>query len=182
MPFSLPKFDYHPDPLATGSVVPSNAICECCGQIHGFIYDGPVYSEDEVDAICPWCIADGRAHAELGASFTDENGIGGYGEWDAAPKAVIETVAYRTPGFEGWQQEQWWTHCGDAAEFLGPMGLHELEALGEAAVLAIKANAGLSDGPELEAFMAALDKEDSPRAYVFRCRKCGQVGGYTDCD
>ena len=30
--------------------------------------------------------------------------------------------------------------------------------------------------------LGALDKEGSPTAYMFRCRKCGQLGGYQDCD
>jgi uncharacterized protein CbrC (UPF0167 family) len=178
----LPKFDYHPDPLATGSVVPSDLECECCEVARGYTYAGPLYAEAELEAICPWCIADGRAHAELGASFTDEEGIGGYGEWEAVPPAVIAAVAYRTPGFSGWQQEQWWTHCGDAAEFLGRMGLHELEALGAGAVAAIRESAGLHEADHLDAFMAALEKDASPSAYIFRCRKCGKFGGYSDCD
>jgi uncharacterized protein len=181
MSYSLPKFDYHPDPVATGSVIPSNAVCDCCGQAHGFIYDGPVFTEEEVKAICPWCIANGNAHKELGASFTDENGIGGYGEWEAVSKPVIEAIAYRTPGFTGWQQEQWWTHCGDAAEFLGRHGIVELEALGLEALTVIRESSGL-EGEELELLMSALDRDGSPRAYMFRCRKCGRLGGYWDCD
>jgi uncharacterized protein len=108
MTTELPAFKYHPDPLASGSVILSNAVCACCKKARGFIYSGPVYGPD-VDHLCPWCIADGTAHAQFGVSFTDEAGIGGYRDWDAVPQDVIETVAYRTPGFSGWQQEQWWT-------------------------------------------------------------------------
>ena len=98
------------------------------------------------------------------------------------PEEVIEEVACWTPGFSGWQQEQWWTHCGDAAQFIGRAGNKELTALGPQAIAAIQDSAGLSDGPEWEEFFAALDKEGSPTAYMFRCRKCGQLGGYQDCD
>jgi len=182
MPYRLPKFDYHPDPLATGSVEASEAVCECCEEARGFVYTGPVYAEAEIEAICPWCIASGAAHAELGASFSDEDGIGGYGEWQAVPAAVVEAVAHRTPGFNGWQQEQWWTHCGDAAEFLGRCGIKELQAFGPEAVAAIRESARLLDADRLDAFMAALDKDSAPAAYLFRCRKCGKLGGYTDCD
>jgi uncharacterized protein CbrC (UPF0167 family) len=31
-----------------------------------------------------------------------------------------------------------------------------------------------------EKLFSALKKEGSPTAYVFRCRKCGQFGGYQD--
>ncbi len=117
---TLPSFKYHPDPIATGGLVASDTVCCCCGEARGYIYTGPAYAVEDYDqCICPWCIADGSAHEKLGVSFTDENGIGGYGQWEAVPASVIEEVAYRTPGFSSWQQEQWWTHCGDAAEFLG---------------------------------------------------------------
>lgn len=182
MPSKLPAFPYHPDPIATGSVVSSDGACVCCNQARGFIYTGPVYTAgSEADGICPWCIADGTAHEMLDASFTDDAGIGGYGAWDVVPTIVVEAIAYRTPGFSGWQQEQWWTHCNDAAEFIGRAGRRELEALGPQAVAAIRDNTGLPEGPQWEEFLSALDKNSGPTAYLFRCRKCGQLGGYQDC-
>jgi uncharacterized protein len=180
---TLPTFKYHPDPVATGNVVESDTECVCCGKSQGFIYTGPVYARGEYDqSICPWCIAGGLAHKKFGASFTDDAGIGGGGMWDEAPEAAIEEVAHRTPGFSGWQQEQWWTHCGDAAQFIGRAGRDELKALGPQAIAAIQDSAGMSDGPDWDQFLAALDKEGSPTAYMFRCTKCGQLGGYQDCD
>jgi uncharacterized protein len=179
----LPTFPYFPDPVAAGSVVASDATCLCCDQARGWIYSGPVYGEDVDDeTICPWCIADGSAHDELGASFTDEDGVGGGGEWDEVPEAVVAAIAYRTPGFTGWQQERWWTHCGDAARFLGRAGRAELEGFGPPAVAAIRDSTGLDDGPEWRRFFAALDKDGSPTAYVFRCSVCNALGGYQDCD
>src|SRR5262249_60611299 len=112
------------------------------GQAGGVHLTGPgVAAEEYGERNCPWCIADGSAHQKLGASFTDEIGVGGGGMWDQVPRAVVEEVAYRTPGFCGWQQEQWWTHCGDAAQFFGRAGRKELEALGPQAIAAIQANA-----------------------------------------
>ncbi len=107
---SLPTFKYHPDPVLTGSIRRSNAFCLSCKRATGWIYVSAVYAVDELDEqLCPWCIADGAAHEAFDASFTDECGIGGYGDWDAVPESVIEEVAFRTPGFSGWQQEMWWT-------------------------------------------------------------------------
>lgn len=178
----LPVFAYHPDPIATGSVASSDRVCVCCGQARGYVYVGPVYAVEEyAGELCPWCIAEGSAHQKLGASFTDEAGIGGYGDWDKVSEQVIETVACRTPGFSGWQQEQWWTHCNDAAQFIGCAGRAELEALGPEASEAIRRNTGLSDS-EWERFLRALKKDGSPTAYMFRCRSCGALGGYQDSD
>jgi len=98
------------------------------------------------------------------------------------PEEIVQEVAYRTPGFCGWQQEQWWTHCGDAAQFIGRAGRKELKALGPQAIAAIQESAGLEDGPEWDEFLAALDKDGSPTAYMFRCTTCGQLGGYQDFD
>ena len=179
----LPFFKYHPDPLATGSIIESNTKCVCCGRSQGFIYSGPVYGEDDYDdCICPWCIADGSAHKQLGASFTDEDCVGGGGEWSPVSHEVVDEVANRTPGFSGWQQERWWTHCGDAASFLGRAGKAELSALGPEAIQAVQDSTGLANGHEWDAFFEALDKDGSPTAYVFRCRACGAIGGYQDCD
>jgi uncharacterized protein len=179
---SLPIFKYHPDPIATGSIIQSNNVCECCGQVRGYIYTGPVYAEEEYDdSICPWCIADGSAHEQLNAVFTDEAGIGNYGVWCSVSDDVIDEVAYRTPGFSGWQQEIWWTHCDDAAQFLGRAGKKELLQFGEQAIQAIQKTTGLDDS-DWQAFFNALDKDGSPTAYLFRCGQCGAIGGYQDCD
>lgn len=179
---TLPHFRYHPGAVATGSIRVSDNRCKCCEQVRGYIYSGPVYAIGEYqDSLCPWCISDGTAHAKFGACFADESGIGGYGAWDHVPTDVIGEVAYRTPGFAGWQQEQWWTHCNDAAIFLGRQGYEELDAMGDDAARAIRENAGL-EGPDWERFYRALHKDGSPTAYLFRCRHCGTLGGYQDCD
>ena len=115
----LPRFKYHPSPLSTGAIEDSPAVCECCGQARGFIYRGPIYCRAEVENVCPWCIADGAAHAEWDAEFTDFSAVGGYGKWCDVPDEIREEVAHRTPGFSTIQEARWWTHCGDAAEFVG---------------------------------------------------------------
>jgi uncharacterized protein CbrC (UPF0167 family) len=179
---TLPFFKYHPDPVSTGMVEASQNECVCCGKKRGFIYIGPVYAVEEYqDKFCPWCIADGSASQTCDATFTDEIGIGGGGAWESVPDEVVPEVTCRTPGFSAWQEEQWWTHCGDAAAFLGRAGRAELEAAGEVAVQAIQDNCGL-DGTKWNDFFNALDKEGSPTAYLFRCRHCGDIGGYQDTD
>jgi uncharacterized protein len=176
----LPSFKYHPNPIDTGSIEPSENVCESCGQSGGFIYKGPVYAEEElIDAICPWCIDDGTAHEKFDAQFVDSAGIGGYGEWEEVSDEIVEEVACRTPGFDGWQQERWFTHCGDAGEFRGAVGRVELEQLGAEAILAIKTEIGF-DGEEWENYFQCLDKNKGPTAYIFKCRFCGKFGGYSD--
>lgn len=179
---NVPTFKYHPDPIGTGSIEPSDTACEGCGQARGLIYKGPVYAEEElVDVICPWCVADGTAHEKFEAEFVDAAGVGGSGEWPEVAPEIVAEVAYRTPGFSGWQQERWFTHCDDAGEFLGTAGEKELESFGVEAISAIQKEAGLQD-EEWDAYLKALDKESGPTAYLFRCRHCRAFGGYSDCD
>jgi uncharacterized protein CbrC (UPF0167 family) len=74
---TLPKFRYHPDPIASGSIVGSNEPCRGCGNARGYVYAGPIYSEAERDEqLCPWCIADGSAHGEFHALFADAERFG----------------------------------------------------------------------------------------------------------
>jgi uncharacterized protein CbrC (UPF0167 family) len=180
----LPRFKYHPDPLDSGSIVPSDTECVCCHQARGYVYDGPAYSEEEYErCICPWCIADGSASRTLGVEFHDDAAVPGSSFIDApqvAPEVVAE-VCTRTPGFSGWQQEEWFTCCDDAAAFLGRAGETELESRWPDAVPALKATSGL-DGAQWAAFLQALDREGSPTAYVFQCLHCGRYGAYQDSD
>src|SRR5262245_61615527 len=60
----LPSFRYHPDPVASRSIEPSDAVCEACNLARGWRYVGSVYGPQDVEHVCPWCIADGTA-AEL---------------------------------------------------------------------------------------------------------------------
>ncbi len=179
----LPKFRCHPDPIATGSVVPSDRKCACCGAAKGYVYVGPVYAEEELEeSICPWCIADDTAHQKFDAEFVDAAGIGDYGSWESVSPEVIEEIAFRTPCFNGWQQERWWTHCGDAAVFLGPAGWKELMSYGPEAVAAFRQEVGSGRyGMDTETYLEALDRQRGPTAFVFRCSHCGKIGGYSDC-
>jgi uncharacterized protein len=180
---NIPAFKYHPDPLATGSVKPSETQCECCGRQRGHIYVGPVYAVEELsECICPWCIADGSAHTKFDAEFTDSAGVGGNDESSEIPNEVVEEVAFRTPGFSGWQQEHWLCCCGDAAAFVGRAGHAELDRQWPDAIPSIRQDCGMEDDEEWEDFFSALDKDGSPTAYVFRCLHCGKHLGYTDCD
>jgi uncharacterized protein CbrC (UPF0167 family) len=178
----LPHFRYHPYPLRTGSIKKSGNTCVVCGQARGYIYSGPVYARKEyIDCICPWCIADGTAHERLAAEFTDAAFVGGGGRWIPVSREVIEEVTFRTPGFDSWQGEKWFTHCDNAAAFLGAVGYEELKKAGPEAIEAIRQDTGLS-GDRWKEHLHALDKDGSPTAYLFQCLHCGEYGGYQDCD
>ena len=179
----LPVFRYHPDPIRTESVKVSDQICVVCEQRRGYIYTSHVYSTNECwGCICPWCIADGTAHQKLGVTFFDETAVGGY-VWEGVSDTIVNEIAQRTPGFSGWQQEMWFTHCQDAAAFLGAVGYQELRTLGREAIDAIRVSTGLeAEDPHWTEFFQALNKDGAPTAYLFECIHCGTYGGYTNTD
>jgi uncharacterized protein CbrC (UPF0167 family) len=175
----LPDFRYHPDPLRTGSVVPSDEICEVCSRVSGHMYVGPVYSSSVDDpVVCVTCIADGSAARLLDAQFTDPH------PWAReVPESVAVEVLTRTPGFSGWQQDHWMAHCGDAAIFLGPVGSHELADLPAPATRALRdelASTTRWPADEVDRHLAALDRDGMPTAYLFQCGHCRTYLGYSD--
>lgn len=181
----LPKFKYHPNPIATGSIEKSDVTCVCCGEARGYIYTGPVYSEEELNScLCPWCIANGSAHQEFDATFTDDLGVGRDSSWDSVSTEIIIEVTQHTPGFSGWQQEQWWTHCNDAAAFLGTAGYAELLHFGDEVLQhfreMFRLHTTISD-EKIDDYFKNFHREHGPTAYVFRCLHCGKLGGYWDC-
>jgi uncharacterized protein CbrC (UPF0167 family) len=111
--------------------------------------------------------------------FVDAAAIGG-GMWESVPESVAEEISQRTPGFSGWQQERWFTHCGDGAEFLAIAGNPELDQYGARAVEAIREECGL-EGAGWNTYRRSLNRDAGPTAYLFRCRHCGMYGGYSDC-
>lgn len=163
-----PVFRYHPDPIATGSLATSSDECERCGRARELLYQGPVYAVDEIEFICPWCIADGSAAQEFDAEFTTV---------DAAPsdipEAVLDEILHRTPGFAGWQQERWLFHCSDAAAFLGRVGYSEIA--NQPSVLESLAHDGWT--PE---HLQCMSADGDLTGYLFGCLHCGAHVAYAD--
>ncbi len=159
----------------------SDNVCKCCAKARGFIYSAAVYAVEELeDAICPWCIADGSAAEKFDAEFTDSASIGEFEDACEVSDEIIEEVSRRTPGFAGYQQEKWWTHCDDAAEFLGPVGWEELKTWGQEAQDAVYEGTEFKPNMNQSRFLETFHKDTGPTGYLFRCLHCGEFGGYAD--
>ena len=74
---------------------------------------------------------------------------------------IADAIAYRTPSFSGWQQERWFTHCSDGAEFLGAVGKQELLRAGADAVQVIRNESGYASD-EWERYFDTLNAEHGP--------------------
>jgi len=163
---AFPKFRYHPDPLATGAVIPTDLACDCCGNARGFRVASH-YGTQPFDCICPWCVADGRAAKRLGASFVQD------AEDDLSP-AIWDKLTHRTPGYESWQGELWLTHCKDACAFHGDLSRDEIGNLSpETEAAFLEENDWLDDWSDLKDAYAAGNSSKS--LYKFVCLHCGTV-------
>jgi uncharacterized protein CbrC (UPF0167 family) len=166
-PPTPPTFTYYEDPLGDGTLERSNAECSACGRRRGFIATchasgAKVPSEAR---FCPWCIADGTAHARFGARFNSVD-VG------AAPDSRDE-VERRTPGFLTWQDWDWPAHCNDAAVYRGQPTGEELRRNPEAlrALLAeLRQWEWGRDDTYVEEFIDGLGGHQV--AYLFECRHC----------
>lgn len=121
-----------------------------------------------MEDICPWCIADGSAAKKYDGEFQD-----------SASCEEVETVeslhelVFRTPGYSGWQQEVWLSHCGDFCSFVGYVGWKEIKEIADELkddIDKIKSETGMTQ----EEFERSLVKEGSHQGYLFRCIKCGK--------
>jgi uncharacterized protein len=165
----LPTFTYHPDPVATGSVVRTDEACEACDQVRGYIYTGPVYAVEEIELLCPWCIADGSAARDLGVTFGTVDGVP-----IDVPAEVLDEVLHRTPGFAGWQQERWLFHCSDGAQYQGRVGYEDVARLhGVVEMIA-------ADGWDKDA-LRHMSADGDLTGYLFSCRHCSARLAYADC-
>ena len=174
-------FRYHPSPLQTGSAVEDEVQCSVCGVVRTVRYTGPLYGK-QADALCLVCIRSGEASAALAvagapAEFTDV----GWGVPPDVPRAVLEELAYRTPGFAGWQQEHWMYHCGDAAAYLGRAGCERLRLFPEALEMLLHENDEYGwTAEQSHEYVRQLHPDGDATAYVFRCLHCGTHLAYSD--
>lgn len=175
---SVPTFTYHPNPIATGCIKASDAKCLCCGQQRGYIYTSNTYCEEEVvEALCPWCIADGTAARQFNAMFSDDHPLIQAG----VPVAVVEEVTCRTPGFSSLQQDEWLCCCGDACEFHGDPSREHLVALPEPLEEVMSMTRWTSD-QWAEFVRNYLPGKMSIGVYHFICRHCKRSKYGVDCD
>jgi uncharacterized protein len=161
---ALPRFRFHTDPPALTSVEPSALTCACCGTARGYRVNSN-YGPVSYDCICPWCVADGSAHARLDASFVQD--IWG----DVAPELADE-LHQRNPGYESWQGENWPAHCGEPCIFHGDLPQHEILALPpEAEALFLAENDWIDFWDDLKASYSGGNAHEA--LYKFVCGQCG---------
>ena len=174
MSADLPFFKYHPDPFATGIFrrLEAPVTCPCCEKETRNVYEGPFYSREKVEHLCPHCIAGGAAAKKYNGEFQDSESTD---EVNSPDK--LDELIHRTPGYCGWQQEYWRAHCGDFCAYLGAVGYAELEEMG----IVDEVRETLPDDWD-EDILTSLTKDGSTVGYLFRCLHCGKYLLHIDCD
>ncbi|MBR4162428.1 MAG: CbrC family protein [Solobacterium sp.] len=164
-------FKYHPNLYTDEILVHGEGVCNCCGKtVTEYVEE--VYSSEDLDCICLECIHDGSAAKKFDAEFVQ------YAEKVSDPQKHDE-LFHRTPGYMAWQGENWLACCDDYCEYLGPVGIKELEEMG------IKKEA-LDDYSKqvpaypLDVVEEYLSKEGDLTGYLFRCLHCGKYRLYVD--
>lgn len=176
---TLPHFRYHPNPLATEAfqVAEHDVICDCCQKPTKIYYDGPFYAVEDIDYLCPDCIANGQAAKKFDGQSQDNLSL----EDDVNDPAKLDELIHRTPGYNGWQQETWRSHCHDYCAFVGYVGYQELRQMGileEVLDDFIRDQFGITSTEQLK----DLQNGGSLQGYLFRCLHCGKHLLWMDCD
>ena len=183
----LPHFPLHPNVYRLNLFAEQAGVCEVCEQPRHYQYTGVFYSQDEVDNICPWCVADGSAADKFAGSFNDAMGIEGteFGEEDAdgevkvtwtLAEADITQLCKHTPAYSSWQQGQWLVCCAKPCAFI---------AYADSAMLApiwseIEADV-LAHGIPVALVREHLRVDGDLAGYLFQCVDCGKHRLHLDC-
>lgn len=183
----LPYFKYHPDPIRTGAFrFDKTVVCECCNKETSVYYSNPFYCIEDVKTLCPICISNGDAAKKFKGEFQDYLGLEGI---SADPEVdnthtykeeQIDELIYRTPGYSGWQQEQWLSHCNDFCAFVGYVGWNEIaDKLDE--FVNLEADCG-DLGIDIDQLSEYLYNGGSCQGYLFQCLHCGKYRLHFDFD
>ncbi len=168
------NFKYHPDPLKTGAFKNDKTVkCDCCGKVTDVYYDGPFYSVENVEFLCPECIASGAAAEKFDGSFQDSESVD-----EVSGHDKLNELTLRTPGYCGWQQEYWLAHCDDYCAFMGYYKWSDLESEGLVEEITETYREDICCVP----FEDAVRHIKNNDCYLFKCLNCGKHFVYIDFD
>jgi hypothetical protein len=122
---------------------------------------------EDIECLCPECISSGEAARKYDGSFQDDCSV----DDGVEDPARLDELIHRTPGYCGWQQEYWRTHCGDYCAYLGHVGARELRALG---VLEDVLDDPMWDDEQREMIQESVNGGHL-QCYLFQCLHCGST-------
>jgi len=165
----LPEFKYLLDSSKSFKLNKDYAICECCGNVSKYIYNGMIWAEEDVEILCPECIKSGKASKIYDGEFNIV-----YNE--DLDKKKIQEVTKRTPSINTWQDFEWIDCCNDLCQLYGILKWDEVVSMGiEKEILeAIHNNEDFFEmGIELDE-LKSLTNDESINLIVFKCFHCNK--------
>lgn len=164
---NLPIFKYFPDPISSGAVGVSTETCQCCNQKRGYICPVGIYSAQDVEFICPWCVHDGSAAKKFNGDFHTEDCMN---DNNLKPE-ILNEVCERTPRFPTWNFESWIAHCNDACEFHGDATKEDIDNISQKS-LDVSLDYNGFDKDDWLYLTKEYEPGSSPSIYKFKCRDC----------
>jgi Uncharacterized protein conserved in bacteria len=170
------QFKYHPNVweqnIFTEADYTNLPICECCEKPAKH-YLERMYAYEDINCICPECVASGKAAEKFDGEFVqdaeDEN---------VKDEEKRQELYCKTPGYMSWQGEYWLACCNDYCAYIGDVGTKELEEMG----IADEVFEEYDSRCEYEDAREYLVKKGSMAGYLFQCLHCGKYQLWVDAD
>lgn len=168
---NLPKFKYHPNLYDDPIVVFDEEICQCCGkEVSAYIEE--IYSRSDVDCICLECISNGSAAKKFDCEFIQD-------AEKVSDSKKVDELFHRTPGYFSWQGEYWLACCDDYCEYIGAVGIDELDDLGITKEVLEEYSKRKNSYP-IEDVKECLEVDGDMTGYLFKCSHCGKYHLWVD--
>ncbi|MBQ7222790.1 MAG: CbrC family protein [Bacteroidales bacterium] len=166
------KFKYHPNLAEDEILIRGEGICQCCGKKVTEYIEQDIYAKENIDCLCLNCISDGSAAAKFDAEFVQD------AESVSDPEKRDE-LFHRTPGYLAWQGEYWLACCDDYCQYLGVVGIEELDQFGIKDEV-LREYFSHSDSYPQDILEQHLKKDGDMTGYLFRCLHCRRYRLYVD--
>ena len=170
------QFKYHPNAWDMNIFFEAKdgeyPTCECCGKKTRYAYE-TMYSDEDVECICPECIASGEASKKFNGEF-----VHSAEDFKVNDEIKKEELYCRTPGYMSWQGEYWLACCGDYCAFIGDVGTKELEEMG----IADEVFAEFMERGGYEDARKYMVKKGYTAGYLFQCLHCKKYHLWVDAD
>lgn len=160
----IPKFTYIDDYRFVCNTVSFAKKCNCCGIKTNIIYTNGIYSEENVDILCPRCIINGEASKKFKGSFNDVELSDSIDNEQAK-----EELEKRTPTLNTWQEVRWVACCNDYCRFIKFLSLEDFE--NQEVLLSIQQTYKEDEGVPFEQ-LRVLCEESGANILLFQCLIC----------
>lgn len=164
-------FKYHPNIYNDDILINEDGICQCCGHKTDQ-YIEHIYSAENLDCICLECISNGSAAKKFDATFVSSAET-------VTDREKQDELFCRTPGYLGWQDEYWLACCDDYCQYIGRVGMSELNEMENGEEI-LQEYLMRDDAYSEDVVRDCMHKEGDMSGYLFKCLHCGKYHLWVD--